>query len=462
MTGAQPDSMPTSIPQSMDADTFVDGLALNRFHIIVIALCTLLTAIDGYELYVVGWVLPLLAKDFHVAPAAVTAAMIAQQTGMLIGAFLIPPFADRLGRPRVLLICYAGMMVAALGILTAHTLPVFAAWRFFAGLCGTAMIPILVTIASETAPKRLRGTMSAITVSGTMLGSLFGAIMQAVVLEPFGWRGAFWIAAALPAIMLPLVHFLLPESLRARAGRNPDDPAIQTLARAMQPRGAPPVTIVATPRPAQTGGATKALVAEILGPDMRVRTLLMWAITISSFVFITAGVWKTTIFKEVLGLSWQMVAAVNATETTAGVLGTLSIGFFIDRLGFKRVMVATFLTAALGCALIGVTAPGPLMFVALVMLGMCQHGGQAGVAALAAALYPSRYRATGVGWAYGAGRVASIFAPLFGAFVLSEGFGAAGIFAMLALPLASAGLFSLWLMSLNGAPRIQRAALAHG
>ena len=161
MTGAQPDSM--------DVDSFVDSLKLSRFHIIVMAICVLLTAIDGYELYVVGWVLPLLAKDFGVAPAAITSAMISQQTGMLIGAFLIPPFADRLGRPRVLLICYAGMMIAALGILTAHSLLLFATWRFLAGLFGTAMIPILVTIASETAPKRLRATMSAIAVSGTML-----------------------------------------------------------------------------------------------------------------------------------------------------------------------------------------------------------------------------------------------------------------------------------------------------
>ncbi len=458
MTGEQSESMPKTI----DVDSFVDSLKINRFHIIIMAICVLLTAIDGYELYVVGWVLPLLAKDFGVAPAAITSAMIAQQVGMLIGAFLIPPFADRLGRPKVLLICYAGMMIAALGILTAHSLTTFAMWRFFAGLCGTAMIPILVTIASETAPKRLRGTMSAIAVSGTMLGSLFGAIMQGVVLEPFGWRGAFWIAAVLPAIMLPLIYLLLPETLRSRAARNPQDPAIQTLARRMQPVGADPVTIVVPPRPVRAGSKTRALISDILGPEMRLKTLLMWAIAISSFVFITASVWKTTIFTEVLGLSFQTVAAVNATNTMAGVAGMLSIGFFIDRLGFKRVMVSTFLLAALGCALIGVTAPGPLMFVAVAVLGMCQHGGQASVAALAAALYPSSHRATGVGWCYGAGRVASIFAPLFGAFVLTEGFGPVGIFATLAIPLASAGLFTFWLMSLNGAPKIQRTALAHG
>jgi MFS transporter, AAHS family, 4-hydroxybenzoate transporter len=445
-------------PREMDVDSFVDGLKFNRFHVTIMTLCVLLTAIDGYELYVVGWVLPLLAKDFGVPNTAITSAMVAQQVGMVIGAFLTPPFADRFGRPRVLLVCYAGMMLSAIGILSAHAVTTFAAWRFVAGLCGTAMIPILVTLASENAPQRLRATMSAIAVSGTMLGALFGAIMQAVILEPYGWRGAFWIAAAMPAIMLPLVYFFLPDSLRALAARNPQDPAIPALVRRMQPGGAD-ITIRARPRPQRSGSYT--FVSDILGPGMRLKTLLMWAITISSFVFITAGVWKTTIFKDVIGLSWQTVAAVNATNTMAGAVGMLSIGFFIDRFGFKRVMVSTFLLAASGCALIGITAPGPLMFVAVAMMAMFQHGGQASVAALAAALYPPSHRATGVGWAYGAARVASIFAPLFGAFVLTEGFGPVGIFVMLAVPLASAGIFAFWLMSLDGAPTIRRSQLAH-
>ena len=209
-----------------DVDTFLDGLKFGRFHLIVLILCTLLTAIDGYELYVVGWVLPDLAKDFGVERTAITGAMMAQQIGMLAGAFVIPPLADRIGRPKLLLFCYAGMMLSALAILTTKSLVPFTICRFAAGFCGTAMIPILVTLTSETAPRRMRATMATITVSGTMIGAMLGALMQAVILEPFGWRGAFWIAVLLPAIMLPFVYFLLPESLRALVARNPNDPAI--------------------------------------------------------------------------------------------------------------------------------------------------------------------------------------------------------------------------------------------
>lgn len=445
--------------RAIDVDSFLDGLKFNRFHLTVLILCTILTAIDGYELYIVGWVLPDLARDFGVSRTAITSAMVAQQVGMLLGAFVIPPLADRVGRPRLLFFCYTGMALSAVAILFTSSLVPFGICRFVAGFCGTAMIPILVSLASETAPQRLRSTVSTITVSGTMIGALLGALMQGFVLEPFGWRGGFWIAMALPTIMLPFIYFLLPESLRSLAARNPDDPKIQTLARKMDPAREEPVLLIAPPKPERAAGAV--LFGDVLGPDQRTKTFLMWAITISSFVFITAGVWKTTIFKDVVGLPWSQVALINGVNTIAGFIGMLTIGFFIDRFGFKRVMASTFLLAAVFSVLIGLTAPTIGMFVAVAFMAMFQHGGQASIPALAAALYPPRSRATGIGWAYGAARIASIFAPLFGAFVLGEGFSAIIIFALLGVPLASAGIFTFWLMSLKGAPKPVRAGHGH-
>ncbi|MGD9810490.1 MAG: MFS transporter [Sphingobium sp.] len=446
-------------PQPIDVDSFLDGLKLNRFHITVLLLCTLLTAIDGYELYVVGWVLPLLAEDFGVPRASITSAMIAQQVGMLVGAFIIPPLADRLGRPRMLILCFTGMMLSAIAIIQTHSLAPFTAFRFLAGLCGTAMIPILVTLASETAPQRLRSTFSTITVAGTMLGALLGAGMQAFILEPFGWRGAFWIAAFMPAIMLPLIWLFLPESLRSMTARNPDDPNIDRLSARMQPQGSEPVTIVAEAR--DPSKKARGSLSDLFGKGQLTKTLLMWAVAISSFVFITASVWKSTIFKDVIGLSWQGVAAINATNTIAGFIGMFFIGWFIDKFGFRLVMPLAFLIGACGAVMIGVLAPGFGMFVAVAVLALFQHGGQAGVAALAAALYPPKVRATGVGWAYGAGRVATVFAPMYG-YVVTSGHGPVMLFVLLAIPLVSGGIFSFWLMSLKGAPKITRSNLKHG
>jgi AAHS family 4-hydroxybenzoate transporter-like MFS transporter len=46
--------------------------------------------------------------------------------------------------------------------------------------------------------------------------------------------------------------------------------------------------------------------------------------------------------------------------------------------------------------------------------------------------------------------------------VLDGEFGPVGIFAMLGVPLACAGIFTFWLMSLKGAPKVERGAVGHG
>jgi hypothetical protein len=91
-------------------------------------------------------------------------------------------------------------------------------------------------------------------------------------------------------------------------------------------------------------------------------------------------------------------------------------------------------------------------------MNIFQHGGQAGLAALASGLYPSHQRATGVGWAYGAGRIASIFAPLLGAFALTLDLPPVGLFALFAIPLTSAGLFVALLFTVTREPQGARVA----
>ncbi len=451
--------MNDTVAGKVDVDGFLDGLKLGRFHIVVLVLCTLLTAIDGYELYVVGWVIPKLAKDFDVPATAITSAMVWQQIGMSIGAFLIPPLADRIGRTRLVVLCYTGMLITALGALNAPTLDLFVVCRFFAGLFGAAMIPIAVTMASETAPTRLRSTFATITVSGTMLGSAIGAGMQAFVLEPYGWRGAFWIAVALPAIIVPAVWLYLPESVRSLAARNPADPMIQVVARRMLPAGAEMPEVVAAPRPA--GTATRAMLRDVFGPGKTLKTLLVWGIASCCFAYVVMSQWKTTVYHQVMNLSWDMVASLNLVNSLAGFAGMFLIGAFIDRFGFKRVLVSTYLLGMVCAVLTGWLAPSPLMLIAAGLLGLFQHGGQAGMSALAAAIYPASHRATGVGWAYAAGRTVAIGAPFVGSAMIAGGHSGVAIFAVLGAPLALAGLLALIVMSLPGAPVITRANLRH-
>jgi AAHS family 4-hydroxybenzoate transporter-like MFS transporter len=106
----------------------------------------------------------------------------------------------------------------------------------------------------------------------------------------------------------------------------------------------------------------------------------------------------------------------------------------------------------------GVFAPGPLMFVALAINAAAQHAAHAGLASIASTLYPTRNRATGVGWAYGAGRITSIIGPMYGALALEHDMGAIGYFFLLAGPLAVAGITLYVLLTIKQLNPAQRAA----
>ena len=75
-----------------------------------------------------------------------------------------------------------------------------------------------------------------------------------------------------------------------------------------------------------------------------------------------------------------------------------------------------------------------------------QVGAHSGLSALAATTYDARWRASGVGWAYGAGRVTSIFGPMIGAVLIHMGASKLVTFALLGLPLIVAAATTPYLL----------------
>lgn len=429
-----------------DVDSFLDNLPFNRFHLRALIISTIMMMVDGYDLALAGWVLPKLAADFGVARTALTPALMAQQIGMVIGAYLIAPIADRVGRRQVLLSSVAGIAVSCAATLLTHDIWTFAGCRLVTGIFASTIISNLVALSSDIAPARLRGTMSTIVLTGSMGGALLGALMQAFVLEQYGWQGAFIIAAALPAAMLPLVYFGLPESLRFLARRNPSDPRLAGLVRAMQGPNAEPIEVTFTARTRNSANRSD-IVREILSPQRRVETAFLWLGFICSFTFISIySGWATTMYHDLRGLAWKDIAVNTALYTGFGALGTLTVGIAVDRFGFRKVLPPAFLIAGLAVGAIGFTESTMQLYVAVAIMATFQVGGHSALATLAASLYDAGSRASGVGWAYGAGRVASIAGPAIGAFLLQERFAMSAIFALLAIPLITAAILVIALL----------------
>ncbi len=122
-----------------------------------------------------------------------------------------------------------------------------------------------------------------------------------------------------------------------------------------------------------------------------------------------------------------------------GIVGGIALGRAMDKYGNYAVVGTAYLFGALFVALVGFLVFSiPLLMTALLLAGFCSVGTQVCGNALAASLYPTAVRSTGVGWAYGIGRIGSIVGPVLGGILLAAQWQLHSLFLVAAVPLLCA------------------------
>jgi MFS transporter, AAHS family, 4-hydroxybenzoate transporter len=419
---------------TFDVSAFLDRQKIGPTQLLVLGLCAVAMAMDGYDVFVVGYVLPAIARDFGVPPPSLTMIFVVQQIGLAIGSIFVGPVADRLGRRNVLVISTA--LYGAITLATTQAISVtelaalrFAAWIFFSGV-----IPNAIALTTEIAPTRSRATFVTIMFCGYTGGSALGGLLATLLVTEFGWRGAFWGGGLIPLLLLPVFWFALPESLRFRVQRNAQDPRIARFLKRLDPR----VILAGSERfilnEERVSGAP---VVALFRDGRAAATALLWVCFFMNLFAITlVAAWTPTYFTKFGGMTLPHAALLGSIVAGAGIVTMLFYGRLLDSFGVARILWITFLLGGIGTAAIGFVGwNGGLFYVALLLEGACVIGGQSGLNALSAILYPTRMRATGVSWAFGAGRLGSIFGPVAGGFMLARGWTAGPIFLAVAVPI---------------------------
>ncbi|MDB5690684.1 MAG: pcaK 3, partial [Sphingomonas bacterium] len=220
-------STPQPAPdRHFDIDAFLDAQPIGKAHVGLILLLVLAMLLDGYDIFVVGMVLPFLARDMGVAPAALTSVFVVQQFGLLIGTFLVGPLSDRFGRRTTLLVSIAALTLLTLATTQVGTPAELIGIRFASALFFAGVIPNCIALSSELAPSRWRAAIVGIVFCGFTGGHFIGAFVQAFMLEAYGWQSAFWLGGVLGVAVFACLLLFLPESIRFRVRRDPRDPRI--------------------------------------------------------------------------------------------------------------------------------------------------------------------------------------------------------------------------------------------
>ena len=399
--------------QTIDVHEVIDGARFNRFHWLIMGLCALLLIFDGYDLFIYGVVLPVLMEEWGLTPLQAGALGSYALFGMMFGALLFGTLADRIGRKKGITICFLLFSVATVLNGFASSPTEFGIYRFLAGLGCGGLMPNVVALMNEYAPKKLRSTLVALMFSGYSLGGMCSAGLGILILPRFGWEMMFF-AAVVPLLLLPLILRYLPESVGflVRQGRNDE-------ARAMLKRVQPELEL-APDSPlvmAETSGK-KNSVLDLFRDGRLVGTLSIWVAFFCCLLMVYAlGSWLPKLMANAgysLGSSLSFLLALNF----GGMFGAILGGWLGDRFDLGKVVVAFFIVAVASISLLGIKTPMPVLYTLITIAGATVIGTQILLYAAAAQFYGLSIRSTGLGWASGIGRNGAIVGPLLGGALL--------------------------------------------
>jgi AAHS family benzoate transporter-like MFS transporter len=352
-------------------------------------LCWAAVALEGYDLVVLGVVIPVLRRDpvFALDPGSATTVATVGLLGVMVGALAVGPVSDVVGRRRTILACVLAFSVLGAACALATGPASLGVLRFVAGVPLGGVVPVALAMVAEHSPGR-RGNSSMTTLmTGYHVGAVAASLLGALFVVTLGWQFLF-VAGALPALaLLPVLAAKLP-------------------------RDTPPVVRDRTTHDGAAGdGATPARVNPLRELFRAGPTIAFW---VASFMGLLLVYGLNTWLPEIMRLAgYQLTQALYQllALNVGAVIGLLIGGRVADRIGVRPATITWFVTAAVFLALLAVRLPGATVYVAILLAGIFVFSSQVLVYAWVGRVYPAAMRATALGSASGVGRLGAITGP---------------------------------------------------
>jgi AAHS family 4-hydroxybenzoate transporter-like MFS transporter len=402
----------------------------------LIALTALTVVFDGIDNQLLGVAMPAIMAEWSAPRSAFAPVVSLGYAGMMVGGALAGLAGDRVGRRTALL----GSMVL-FGIMTAVTAAAsgpaqLALLRLLAGVGLGGAIPNATALAAEYVPRRYRPLAVTLTIVCVPLGATLAGLLGIRALPLVGWHALFAIGGIVPVLGALVLMRLLPESPRYLS-RHPErwPELTQTLARMghQVPQGA-------TFSDSVEQTAERASMLTLFRPGLRADTLALLGAFFSCLLAVYLGFsWLTSLLT---GAGFDPATAnIGITAfNLGGVVGALAGSLLIGGMGSRvplLTMTAGAAAGAIGLSLMRIDASQPVLpiLVMLTLTGGLINAVQTTMYALAAHVYPSAVRATGVGTVAGFGRVGAIVSGYAGAWAIDYR-GSVSYFSLIAVAMA--------------------------
>jgi AAHS family 4-hydroxybenzoate transporter-like MFS transporter len=403
-------------PRRIDTRALIDESPYGSYQIWTFVLCCFALMVDGYDLQIVAVAAPGMMEELKLEPATLGVVLTAGQIGVMLGALILAPVADRAGRKWGMVT--SCLMFGSFSLLTAFvsSVPALITLRVLAGMGIGGVGPAALAFGTEYAPKRFKASIpiwmwAALPVGGIICG------FSAVWLLPLGgWRLLFVVAGGLPLVVAALLAAFLPESLVFLGARGADQARMRAIARRIAP-SLRADALLYTSEKKRPGAPVKHLFTE----GRAFGTVLLWILFFLNYgILVFFGSWGPTLIKMTAGSTTELGTSL-AFWNIGSIVCSLFIGRIIDKIGYYSVLPWTFVLIALSMWAIGATLTAPfwLLLCAITVQGGSVGSTAAALMALGTNSYPAAVRSTAVGYAYAIGaRGGAFLTPLAGGILL--------------------------------------------
>lgn len=430
----------------IDVARAVDESPFGTFQLFIIAVCFLISMIEGFDTQAIAFVAPTIAAQWGLSPSLFGPIFSAGLLGTVVGAMAMGLFQDRVGRRTALMISIFAF--SALTVLTAFStsFTTLIGFRFLAGVGLGAAIPNFFAYASEFSPARLRATCVGLTVAGFPFGAVVGGLIATPFIRESGWQPIFWFGGIVPLFLIPVVWSGFPETIRFLALQpGSRDQMIAVFRRINPALKLDGVTSFVLNELKVTGGTFPALFKGSMLPGSILLPIALFGSLLLAYFMLN---WIPILLRQA-GLGAESALYGTIIFNFAGIVGMLILTRMIDSGG--RPLLIMGIAYLIGCAAvasIGLVGSSQWSILAAVFAaGFFVTGPQLSLTAFIANFYPTAMRGTGIGWAQGVGRVGSLIGPLVGGALLAMHMAAATLFqiASLSALITAAALFILML-----------------
>lgn len=349
--------------------------------------------LEGMDIMFISFAMSLIIADFHIDMTAGGLISSITNIGMLAGGVIFGILADKFGRVKVF--TYTILLFAVGTALTglAQNIEQVYIFRFIAGLGAGGEYGIGMALVAEAWPKNKQGRASSYVSVGAQYGVILAALLSAMILPAWGWRGLFLVGLA-PVIFAFIVRKKLDESPEWVASQQKKQPAQKKEGKLKQ--------LFATPRITAT---TLALA-------------VMATVQIAGYNGLM--IWLPSMLQQSQGLSVSSSALWTISTAAGMIAGMLTFGQIIDRLGMKRSYGIFLFASAIAVYLYSFASGSIGLLVGGAIVGFFSNGMFAGYGALISKYYPVEIRSTATNTIFNFGRALGGLSPILVGYILQH------------------------------------------